>query len=67
MSQENVELARRAFEAFANGGADAVGDRVLVLAEFIGRAEGSGVPIRQKAAQSRALPNPPLTTGDSES
>ncbi|HEX4187775.1 MAG TPA: nuclear transport factor 2 family protein [Solirubrobacteraceae bacterium] len=102
MSQENVELARRAFEAFANGGADAlveyatpdcvfypdpgwmeeneyrgrdafiafnktqsdafgnftvevhdiraVGDRVLVLAEFIGRAEGSGVPIRQKAA-----------------
>jgi hypothetical protein len=27
-----------------------VGDRVLVLAEFIGRAEGSGVPIRQEAA-----------------
>jgi ketosteroid isomerase-like protein len=102
MSQENVELVRRAFEAFANGGADAlveyatpdcvfypdpawieedqyrgrdgfiafnrtqsatfgdftveiheirsVGDRVLVLAELIGRAKSSGVPIRQQAA-----------------
>src|SRR5205085_8113078 len=28
----------------------AVGERVLALTEFIGRAEGSGVPVRQKAA-----------------
>jgi ketosteroid isomerase-like protein len=28
----------------------AVGDRVLVLAEAVGRAKGSGVPIRQRTA-----------------
>jgi ketosteroid isomerase-like protein len=103
VSQENVELVRRAFEAYARGGIEelvqyatpdcvfypdpgwmeeseyrgrdaviafnrtqtdvfgddfgaeihdirAVGDRVLVLAEAIGRAKGSGVPIRQKTA-----------------
>src|SRR3954451_11633215 len=103
MSQENVELVRRAFEAYANGGIEdlvqyatpdcvfypdpgwieeseyrgrdaviafnrtqtdafgedfraevrdirAVGERVLVLAEVVGRAKGSGVPIHQKTA-----------------
>jgi ketosteroid isomerase-like protein len=99
MSQENVEVVRRAFEAFNEGGAEAalasfapdvvlyafpewpgpseygghdgmrallaewtenfddfelevcevreVGDRVLVLAETVGRIKGSRVPIRQ--------------------
>jgi len=103
MSQENVELARRVFEAYARDGLDAVlpfvapdavfypdpnwmeereyhgregfaafdrtqkevfgedfaievqeirvvGPRVLVLTEAVGRATGSGVPIRQPAA-----------------
>jgi uncharacterized protein len=103
MSQENVELVRRAFEAYGSGGIDelvqyaapdcvfypdpgwmeeseyhgrdaviafnrtqtdvfgddfgpevhdirAVGERVLVLAEVVGRAKGSGVPIRQETA-----------------
>jgi ketosteroid isomerase-like protein len=103
MSQENVELVRRAFEAYARDGLDAVlpfvapdavfypdpswmeereyhgrdgfavfdktqkdvfgedfaievreiravGARVLVLTEAVGRATGSGVPIRQPAA-----------------
>ena len=103
MSQENVELARRAFETYARAGLDAalpliapdavfypdpswmeerqyrgrdgfaafdktqkdvfgedfaievqeiraVGARVLVLAEVVGRAVGSGVPIRQPVA-----------------
>ena len=101
MSQ-NVELVRRAFEAYSDGGVEAllryatpdcvfypdpawleereyhgrdafrsfnktqtdafgdftvevldiraVGERVLVLAEMIGQATGSGVPIRQQAA-----------------
>ena len=103
MSQENVEIVRRAFAAFARGGVEAlieyatpdcvfypdpswmeqreyrgrdgvlafhktqteafgddfapevheirpVGDRVLVRTEVVGRARGSGVPIRQEAA-----------------
>jgi ketosteroid isomerase-like protein len=103
MSQQNVEVVRRAFEAYASDGLDAVlpfvapdavfypdpswieereyhgrdgfaafdktqkdvfgddftievreirsvGARVLVLSEAVGRATGSGVPIRQPAA-----------------
>lgn len=100
MSQENVELVRRAWEAFSHGGLEAmfeyatpdcvfypdpswmeereyrgrdafmafnetqtdafgdfkvevhdiraVGERVLALTDFVGRASGSGVPIRQQ-------------------
>jgi ketosteroid isomerase-like protein len=99
MSQENVEIVRQIYQAFAAGGVEAalpflapngalypfpewpgpseyrgrdglrrllaewtenfddfefesheiraVGDRVLVLAEMVGRIKGSGVPIRQ--------------------
>jgi ketosteroid isomerase-like protein len=102
MSQENVELVRRAFAAYAHGGAQAlvqyatsacasypdpswiedgvyrgrdafiafdktqtdtfgdftvevrdiraVGERVLVLAETVGQATRSGIPVRQQAA-----------------
>jgi ketosteroid isomerase-like protein len=102
MSDENVELVRRAFAAYAQGGAEAlvqyakpdcafypdpswmeervyrgrdafiafdktqtetfggfsvevrdiraIGERVLVLAETVGQAPRSGIPIRQQAA-----------------
>jgi hypothetical protein len=55
MSQENVEIVRRAFEAFDHGGVEEALPRfapdivlgVLMLAETVGRIKGSRVPIRQ--------------------
>jgi ketosteroid isomerase-like protein len=44
MSQENVELVRRSFELFDQGGPSALIDADLVSSEFVFDASGAGIP-----------------------